>query len=108
MLANGEYEYSTEQGPGSRKGRRLPPIFGTTAEEPYRNGRLLGPWTKPVLFRTNFSQGSTNRRKLSGQVGLFGFLPTKTRVAGRHTGVHKDNRRDTDNKQAQQVEYTRF
>ena len=49
VLANGEYEYSTEQGPGSRKGRRLPPIFGTPAQEPYRNGRLLGPWTKLVL-----------------------------------------------------------
>ena len=50
VLANGEYEYSTEQGPGSRKGRRLPPIFGTPAQEPYRNGRLLGPWTKLVLY----------------------------------------------------------
>jgi hypothetical protein len=63
-----------------------------------------GPKTNLI----NFSQGSTNRRKLSGQVGLFGFLPTKTRVAGLHTGVHKDNRRDADHKQAQQVEHTRF
>ena len=49
QCVGGETAGPTQQGAGSRKGRRLHPIFGSQTREPYKNGRLLDPCANSVL-----------------------------------------------------------